>query len=66
MTNVSGTPVCPIFRVLGNRRPKTQKMEQTSSPETLVIHQKLTPGNNTKNFKQPKRDVQYFSYSKIY
>jgi hypothetical protein len=27
-------------------------MEQTSDPETLVIHQKLTPGNNPKNFKQ--------------
>jgi hypothetical protein len=23
-------------------------MEQTSDPETLVIHQKLTPGNNPK------------------
>jgi hypothetical protein len=27
-------------------------MGQTSDPETLVIHQKLTPGNNPKNFKQ--------------
>jgi hypothetical protein len=27
-------------------------MGQTSDPKTLVIHKKLTPGNNTKNFKQ--------------
>jgi hypothetical protein len=27
-------------------------MGQTSDPETLVIHQKLKPGNNPKNFKQ--------------
>jgi hypothetical protein len=27
-------------------------MGQTSDPETLVIHQKLTPGNNPKTFKQ--------------
>jgi hypothetical protein len=33
-------------------RPKTLKIGQTSDPETLVIHQKLTPGNNPKNFKQ--------------
>jgi hypothetical protein len=32
--------------------PKTLKMGQTSDPETLVIHQKLTPGNNPKNCKQ--------------
>jgi hypothetical protein len=55
MTNVSGSLVCPIFRVLG-KNPlyllhKTLKMGQTSDPETLVIHQKLTPGN-PKNFKQ--------------
>jgi hypothetical protein len=49
MTNVSGSLVCPIFRVLGKR---TLKMGQTSDPETLVIHQKLTPGNNPNNFKQ--------------
>jgi hypothetical protein len=30
---------------------KTLKMGQTSDPETLVIHQKLTPGNNPKHFK---------------
>jgi hypothetical protein len=29
-------------------------MGQTSDPETLVIHQKLTPGNKPKNFKQQK------------
>jgi hypothetical protein len=28
------------------------KMGQTSDPETLVIHQKMTPGNNPKDFKQ--------------
>jgi hypothetical protein len=27
-------------------------MGQTSDAETLVIHQKLTPGNNPKKFKQ--------------
>jgi hypothetical protein len=27
-------------------------MGQTSDPETLVIHQKLTPDDNPKNFKQ--------------
>jgi hypothetical protein len=27
-------------------------MGQTSDPETLVTHQKLTPGNNPKKFKQ--------------
>jgi hypothetical protein len=27
-------------------------MGRTSDPETLVIHQKLTPGNNLKTFKQ--------------
>jgi hypothetical protein len=29
-------------------------MGQTSDPETLVIHQKLTPGNNPKIFKATK------------
>jgi hypothetical protein len=52
MTNVSGSLVCPIFRVLGKKDPKTLKMGQTSDPETLVVHQKLMPGNNPKNFKQ--------------
>jgi hypothetical protein len=32
--------------------PKTLKMGQTSDPETLVIHQKVTPGNNPEDFKQ--------------
>jgi hypothetical protein len=32
--------------------PKTLKMGQTSGPETLVIHQKLTPGYNPEDFKQ--------------
>jgi hypothetical protein len=32
--------------------PKTLKMGQTSVPETLVIHKKLTPGYNPKTFKQ--------------
>jgi hypothetical protein len=27
------------------------KMGQTSDPETLVIHQKMTPGNNPEDFK---------------
>jgi hypothetical protein len=27
-------------------------MGRTSDPETLVIHQKLMPGNNPKNFNQ--------------
>jgi hypothetical protein len=27
-------------------------MGQTSNPETLVIHQKMTPGNNPEDFKQ--------------
>jgi hypothetical protein len=27
-------------------------MGQTSDPETLVIHQKMTPGNNPEDFKQ--------------
>jgi hypothetical protein len=31
-----------------NFLPKTLKMGQTSDPETLVINQKLTPGNNPK------------------
>jgi hypothetical protein len=31
---------------------KTLKMVQTSGPETLVIHQKSTPGNNPEDFKQ--------------
>jgi hypothetical protein len=38
ITNVSGS--------------KTLKMGQTSDPDTLVRHQKLTPGNNPKTFKQ--------------
>jgi hypothetical protein len=52
MANVLGSLVYPIFRVLGPFLPKTLKMGQKSDPETLVIHQKLTPGNNPKNFKQ--------------
>jgi hypothetical protein len=54
MTNVSGSLVCPIFRVLEKRIlfPKTLKMGQTSDPETLVIHQEMTPGNNPEDFKQ--------------
>jgi hypothetical protein len=32
--------------------PKTLKMGQTSDPETLVIHQKMTPDNNQEDFKQ--------------
>jgi hypothetical protein len=32
--------------------PKTLKMGQTSDPETLVMHQKMTPGNNPEDFKQ--------------
>jgi hypothetical protein len=32
--------------------PKTLKMVQTSDAETLVMHQKMTPGNNPKYFKQ--------------
>jgi hypothetical protein len=28
------------------------KMGQRSDPETLVIHQKVTPGNNPEDFKQ--------------
>jgi hypothetical protein len=32
--------------------PKTLKMEQTSDPRTLVIHQKVTPGNNPEDIKQ--------------
>ena len=47
---VSGSLVCPIFGVLGKRIPKTLKMGQTSDPETLVIHQKVTPGNNPEDF----------------
>jgi hypothetical protein len=51
-----GTLVCPIFRVLGKTLKmgqtsvlgKTLKMGQTSVPETLVAHQKLTPGYNPK------------------
>jgi hypothetical protein len=27
-------------------------MGKTSDPETLVINQKMTPGNNPENFKQ--------------
>jgi hypothetical protein len=27
-------------------------MGQTSDPETLVIHQKITPGKNPEDFKQ--------------
>jgi hypothetical protein len=49
MTNVSGPLVCPIFRVLGE---KALKMGQTSDPETLVIHQETTPGNNPEDCKQ--------------
>jgi hypothetical protein len=44
MTNVSASLVCPIF--------KTPKIGQTSGGETLVIHQKMTPGNNPEDFKQ--------------
>jgi hypothetical protein len=32
--------------------PKNLKMGQTSDPETLVIHQKMTPGNKPEDFKQ--------------
>jgi hypothetical protein len=31
---------------------KTLNMGQKSDPETLVIHQKMTPGNNPEDFKQ--------------
>jgi hypothetical protein len=31
-------------------------MGQTSDPETLVIHQKVTPGNNPEDFKQQKKN----------
>jgi hypothetical protein len=34
--------------------PKNLKMGQTSDPETLIVHQKLTPGYNPKTFKQQK------------
>jgi hypothetical protein len=47
MTKVSGSLVCPIFRVLGKK-----DLGQTSDPERLVIHQKMTPGNNPEDFKQ--------------
>jgi hypothetical protein len=43
MTNLRDhlfVPSCPL------------KMGQTSDPETLVIHQKMTPGNNPGDFKQ--------------
>jgi hypothetical protein len=33
---------------------KTLKMGQTSGPETLVIHQKTTPGKNPEDFMQQK------------
>jgi hypothetical protein len=49
MTNDSVSLFCPIFRVLGK---KDLKMGQTSDTETLVIHQKSTPGNNPEDFKQ--------------
>ena len=45
MTNVSGSLVFPVFL-------KTLKMGQTSDPETLVIYQKTTPGNNPEDFMQ--------------
>jgi hypothetical protein len=32
--------------------PKTLKMGQTSDHETLIIHQKMSPGNNPEDFKQ--------------
>jgi hypothetical protein len=54
MTNVSGSLVCPIFRVLGK---KTLKMGQTSDSETLVIHKKMTPGNNPKILSNILNDV---------
>jgi hypothetical protein len=42
--------------MVANRRkaflPETLKMGQTSVLETLVTHQKLTPGYNPKTFKQ--------------
>jgi hypothetical protein len=41
-----------FFWVVARRQFSSLKMGQTSDPETLVIHQKLTPGNNPKNFKQ--------------
>jgi hypothetical protein len=28
-------------------------MGQTSDPETLVMHQKMMPGNNSEDLKQP-------------
>jgi hypothetical protein len=31
---------------------KTLKMGQKSDPETLVLHQKMTPGYNPEDFKQ--------------
>jgi hypothetical protein len=31
---------------------KKKKIGQTSDPETLAIHQKMTPGNNPEDFKQ--------------
>jgi hypothetical protein len=32
--------------------PSSGSLGQTSDPKTLVIHQKLMPGNNPKNVKQ--------------
>ena len=61
MTNVLGSLLCPIFRVLETyetqqdiilQNIKTLKMGQTSEPKTLVMRQKMTPGNNPEDFKQ--------------
>jgi hypothetical protein len=35
---------------------------QTSDPETLVIHQKMTPGNNPEDFKQQTKGSGALAY----
>jgi hypothetical protein len=41
-----------VSYLLASFFPKTLKMGQTSDTETLVIHQKMMPGNNPEDFKQ--------------
>jgi hypothetical protein len=41
-----------LISLLASFLSKTLKMGQTSDPETLVIHQKPTPGNNPEDCKQ--------------
>jgi hypothetical protein len=52
-----------IFRVV---RVLTLKVGQTSDPKTLVIHQKMTPGNNPEDVKQHYDQEEAFNCTQLH